>query len=122
MYLRQGKRALSDDCLYMYITNRLYLIPFVPGTHTETSTTGKAARDPTCRSSTESETSSKRNGTRGSRSQAGPDTEREKSTKRKATRGPNTKSGLGTESGTSTEDEATRAPLIESGEHALAGL
>ena len=82
------------------------------------STTGKAARDPTCRSSTESETSSKWK----ARTQAAPNREREKSTKRKGTKGPNIQSGLGPESETSTEDEATRAPLMKSGKYALAGL
>ena len=90
---------------------------FVAGTHTENFTKRKAARAP--RSSTESETSSKRMATRASRTQSGPGRE---STKRKAPRDPKIQSGLSTESEPSTEDETTSAPLIQSGECALARL
>ena len=60
-----------------------HIIIFVAGTYTETSTEGKAARDATCRSSTESETSTKR---KASRSQAGSGRESKQSTTPRATR------------------------------------
>ena len=65
----------------------------VAGTHTEMSTTGNAARDPTCRSSAESETSTTRKTTRAI-TLAQPGTESEMSTKGETVRALKTKSGM----------------------------